>query len=377
MLHRRFFSSSTPGTTVVNTFASFKPIVSRVVLRVHPDVLIGAGISVAGARSNESSLVSLLKLVDGIRTRCGEGGGKVNGMLAGTYDLSFWHAPPKSPTGSSLIRTRHAVILSPSRETALDTLVKNGKVNDARALWLALALNALRPLAEATGSVPRGGLILSPSLQLISDRDAREANNDNKTDAAAEAAAATKNAWKPESTDAALRTFLMSNPPLAQGKSGLGHLEDGLGTGSVFSARQRRTHTELLMAKQGWLIIEAPADSKALPLPLHLISQNNAANNRFILPGPALAAAHLRRTLTDYHDALHLYHPLWDGVQIILTTGGKNETFDINAQNRILKIPSNFQPIELVRFVRTAWPSMLQYALLDARRGGGGSGGKR
>ena len=360
-LRRQLFSTVniTPGAIVIGSFAAFKPVVSRVVLRVHPDVLVGAGLDVAGARANETSLVSLLKLVEGVRARCGEGGGKISGALAGSYDLSFWHAPPKSPPGAALIRTRHAVLLSTARESALDALAKGGRTAEARALWLTLALSALRPLAEATGSVPRGGLVLSQQLQVVADRDAQAKTNSSTTDAAA-ASEASRAAWKPESVDASLRAFLLANPPLQQGKSGLGGLEEGgIVTGSVFSAKQRRARAESLLARDGWLTVDPQAAAFA--------HKNNFA--AAALPGASLAAAHLRHTLTLYHDAMHLYHPLWDGARVSLEGVG---SWGVDVTLRSLRIPCNFEPIEMVRFVRKAWPAMLQAALRDAARGRGG-----
>ena len=71
---RRLHARAAPGAAIVSSFASLKPVLSRVVLRVHPDVLVGAGLDAAGATANEASLAALFRVFEGVRARAGDAG---------------------------------------------------------------------------------------------------------------------------------------------------------------------------------------------------------------------------------------------------------------------------------------------------------------
>lgn len=357
LISRRFASTSASLPCVISSFSSLKPVVSRVVLRVHPDVLVGAGLCADGARLNESSLSNLFRLLDGIKGHCDEKKPASHAKLAGAYDMTFWHASPRAPPGSGLVLTRHGVSFTAARESELSALAASGRINDARAHWIALGVAALRPVAEAAGVVPRGSLVLSQSLQGIVDRDARKAATDTR---AAASSAADKIAWSPTSVEAALRSHLLNNPPLWQGKHGGSVEAAGASRNSVYSTRQCRARVESLVSRPGWLIIDQSASTFAAA------RSSLASMSSIRLPGSAIIAARFRKFFADFHDELHLYHPLWDRASVIIK--GPADSWGFDAVERRLCVSVDCDDMKLVNFFRAAWPEFLKKALQDVSR---------
>ena len=62
---------SAPGTVLVSSFSSLKPLLRRIVLRVHPDVV--SHLPQAHTAQNAASLQVLFRLFDGLRARLPEG----------------------------------------------------------------------------------------------------------------------------------------------------------------------------------------------------------------------------------------------------------------------------------------------------------------
>jgi hypothetical protein len=73
------------------------------------------------------------------------------------------------------------------------------------------------------------------------------------------------------------------------------------------------------------------------------------------LPGSAIIAARFRRFFTDFHDDLHLYHPLWDRASVVIK-GPAADSWGFDAVERRLSLSVDCDDMKLVSFFRTAWP---------------------
>ena len=322
-VQRGFSVRAAPGAIVISAFSSLKPILSGVILRVHPDVLVGAGLDAAGAAANEASLSSLFRLFEGLRARAGDekdAAAVGEAPLAGRYALDFWHRAPEG-SRSALMRTKHAVSLTQTNEAALVELPREA----ARAHWLDLGLRALAPLAESTGVAARGSITLAPALESVVAFDARKA-------------ASRPSAHFARDAESALAESLLNFPPLDNEKFRAG--DSGInGSPSVFSRAVREARADALLSRDGWLDVRS-------------------------IPHAAAAAARLRKALVAHHDALHAYHPLWDGLQVCIA---RNQQWGADIEGGTLSVPEDWTDAELVRFVRGKFSSLLKESLARAR----------
>jgi hypothetical protein len=323
LARRPFSARAAPGATVVSAFSSLKPVLSGVILRVHPDVLVGAGLDAAGAAANEASLSSLFRLFEGLRARAGDekdtaavGDGRA--PLAGRYALDFWHRAPEG-SRSALVRTKHAVSLSATSEAAFTALPRAA----ARAHWLELGLRALAPLAEATGVALRGSITLAPDIAAVVTADARKA-------------ASQPSAHFAKDAESALTESLLNFPPLDNEKFRAGNTN---GSPSVFSRAAREARAGALLSRDGWLVVRPSTLGAA-------------------------AAARLRRALVTHHDALHAYHPLWDGLRVCVA---RDLQWSADIDSGALCMPEDWTDAELVRFIGRHFSSLLRASLARAR----------
>ena len=192
--------------------------------------------------------------------------------------------------------------------------------------WLALGVTALRPLADATGVTTRGALVLAPSIQAALD-DAK--------------CVITPMPDITRGTTAALTAHLLRAPPLGESKFACVAARARVGgraPPSVFSAQARAARVDALCSRVGWLSI--------------------------VGAGAAMTVARLRAVFVVHHDALHLYHPVWDGAR--LTVGGIDWAAD--SRTRTFTIPLSWTESALVGFIRGHWADMLRTALVRVRK---------
>jgi hypothetical protein len=102
---------------------------------------------------------------------------------------------------------------------------------------------------------------------------------------------------------------------------------------------------------------------------------NRAGGTLLIGAGVAAAAARQRAVMLDNHDALHLYHQLWDAARLRVVPPG--EPYYADAPTATLHVPCGFDDAQLVAFVRRHFPRMAARALARASAEAAGKGGRR
>ena len=146
---------ATPGATLVSSFASLKPLLRRIVLRVHPDVV--SHLPQAHAAQNATSLQVLFRLFDGLRARLPEGAPPPPPPplqpLSERHQLDFWYEPRSADAGAALEPRllQREVRLPLGLEARCARLVGSGHSAAAAALWLGVGTGALADLGEGLG----------------------------------------------------------------------------------------------------------------------------------------------------------------------------------------------------------------------------------
>ena len=334
---------SAPGTVLVSSFSSLKPLLRRIVLRVHPDVV--SHLPQAHTAQNAASLQVLFRLFDGLRARLPEGAPPPPPPplqpLAERHQLDFWFEPRSAaqseggggdaaaaaPLEPRLLRRE--VRLPLGLEARCARLVGSGHSAAAAALWLGVGTGALADLGEGLGLHARGAVQLAPPLRAA----LREASGGADSAAGGRARAAAAQRMEPLSATATLRKHLQALSPLQQGK----HESPGPPSlalaqaltahpRTVFTLPQRRKRVEALLARPGWLTLRGAS---------------------------AAAAQRLRQALIAHFDALFLYHALWPALRLTL-----GAPYLAQASTGCLSVPEDFSDAELVYFVQRHWPQL-------------------
>ena len=344
-----------PGTLLVTTFGSLKPILRRIVLRVHPDVV--SQLPAHCSALNATSLQTLFRLFDSLRARLPE---ERAGMpaeevaastqpLAEAYKFEFWHEPraeegaAEAPAASPLLLQRE-VRVPRGLEAQCTRLVSAGRPASASAHWLALGADTLAVLGEGLGLCARGAVQLSPELRTAIRAGAAPAAGSSSSKGGA--------GMEPLSATEALRAHLRGLSPLQQGKDqsrGTATLAEAQALvaqpRSVFTLPQRRGRVQALLARPGWLTIDAAEGGSSA--------------------AAAASAMRLRQALLTHYDALFLYHSLWLGLRVAV---GPHLHYMAQPATGCLTLPSAFTEAELVHLVRRSWGQ------LEKGQGGGRKG---
>jgi hypothetical protein len=384
----------------VASFSDLKRLLRRVVLRVHPDVMAGAGLSAERSRVNEASLQALFRLFDGLRVRLGEGGPVSEGggaalpaqpsPVAGTHAFAFWHEARRPARGGVVAAAavadaaaaatayegeggdrdeglraaaRGAPLLALFRrefdvpasvEARAAELARGGYAAAVHAQWLALGADVLRLLGEGMGLFPRGAVQLAPAARAALRAEAggggaEEGEGGVSSAPSPREGAARRRAradpWAFATADAAIRGNLLSLSPLQQGKGG------APGPPTLAEARA-------LVAGAPRSIFSAASVARRVDALL-----GGAGFSAEAACG-AVAVARLRAALRAHHDALHLYHEAWPSVRLTLRGAGGGWAADAAA--RALAVPADFSDVELVHFVRRSWPALQARAVAEA-----------
>jgi hypothetical protein len=381
-----------PPPETVAGFSDLKRLLRRVVLRVHPDVVGGAGLSAERARTNEASLQALFRLFDGLRARLGEGEPREAGApapaqpspVAGTHAFSFWHAPLGGGGGEEedvegaaaaappplLTLLRREFEVPAAVEARAAECARGGRGAAAAALWLALGADVVKLLGEGLGLFPRGAVQLAPAVRaaLRAGAAAPPPAPAPAPAAAARGARASPRARAAEApfsfatAEAAVRRNLLSLSPIQQGKGarpGPATLAEARALvaaprRSLFSSAAAARAVDGVLGGRGFRVAAGAGGGGAPVSPAHARARD------------AAAVARLRAAMLKHHDALHLYHEAWPSVALTLGRAGGGWSADARA--RALTVPGDFTEEALVHFVRAQWPALQAAAVGDAVR---------
>jgi hypothetical protein len=343
---------------LVTTFGSLKPILRRIVLRVHPDVV--SQLPPHCSALNATSLQTLFRLFDSLRARLPEERASMPAeeVAAGTqplaeaYKFEFWHEPrapegaaEAAPAASPLLLQRE-VRVPRGLEAQCARLASAGRPASASAHWLALGADTLAVLGEGLGLCARGAVQLSPELRAAIRAGAAPKPGPGSSSSRSGAG------MEPLSATEALRAHLRGLSPLQQGKDqgrGAATLAEAQALvaqpRSVFTLPQRRGRVQALLARPGWLTIDAAEGG----------SSSSAA--------AAASAMRLRQALLTHYDALFLYHSLWLGLRVAV---GPNLHYMAQPATGCLTLPSAFSEAELVHLVRRSTGGQQERAVSSA-----------
>lgn len=353
---------------MVSKFTQLKPLLRRVVLRVHPDVL--PHLHPTRGSQNEASLQGLFRLFDALRGRLEDAGStsKVE-PIAGHYVFDFWHeqggggdeneeeeeedTPPplSSPTrggGATAVLLHRELRVDASLDERCKALQRAGKGVEYQAEWLNVGTGALATLGEGLGVFPKGAIQLSPDLR------AHLVITTNPTGRGGSKRAAAAASMSPVSAAQAMRANLLARSPLQQGKrdtpSSTPTLDEARALVanplSVFTLQQRRRRVEFLMALPNWLTVREEGGGGA--------------------PAAHLLAMRLRDTLVAHFDALHLYHGLWPTSGFVIgggaaTTNNPTTAYvKLNPLTHRVEVPMGYTEVDLVHRVRGAWGELVK-----------------
>jgi hypothetical protein len=347
-------TGAAPRTVVVASFASLLPLVKRIVLKVHPDIVHAAGPEAVSV--NEASVREFFRLFDTLKQRCGGDDGSGTGPgsaplgaapapLKHRYDLSFfYYAPPARGVsgGHELRRANVDIAVPPLFQERTAALEGRGLAPQARSHWLGLAVDTTTKLLAAVGL---GGVVrpvLAPEHQAVVDRAREQQHQQQRTGSATSGASGGR--FRQADADGAmgaLRRNLLSASPLVQGK-GDAFPTYGMATASVYSLKQRTSRVLALLASAG-----RQGGGGFAPSPELSPEQARAGFTA------------LRHTLIAHHDGLQLYHPLWPAVAVTLAPSG---VWAAVPPARSLTLPWDATPEETVRFIQRAFPSLVAAA---------------
>lgn len=347
-------SGGTPRTVVVTSFASLLPLVKRVVLKVHPDIVHAAGAEAVAV--NEGSVRELFRLFDTLKQRCGgdDGAGApppgaaAPSPLKHRYDLSFFYYAPLAKGGSAgagggggheLRRANVDIAVPPLFQERTAALEARGLAPQARSHWLGLAVDALTKLLAAVGLGAVVRPALAPEHQAVVDR-AREQQQAHRSGGAAGSSGGRFRQADADGAMGALRRNLLQSSPLEQGK-GDAFPAYGMATASVYSLKQRTARVLSLLAT------DRPGGGGFAP-------------SAGLSPEQARRGfTALRRALIAHHDGLRLYHPLWPAVAVTLAPSG---VWAALPAARSLTLPWDASEEEAVRFIQRAFPTLVAAA---------------
>jgi hypothetical protein len=142
-----------------------------------------------------------------------------------------------------------------------------------------------------------------------------------------------------------LRQNLVAHSPLVQGKADPFPAATAT-TASVFPLRERRASVLRMLARPGAVSVDATVDPRLA----------------------ADAVDRLRRTLTDYHDCLQVYHPAVH-TQLRFDVGA-TPTLRFDAASCTMHLNCQFVPTELVRELQRRLPGVVLASLPEAGRVG-------
>ncbi len=326
----------------MSTFSSLKPLLRRIVLRVHPDVI--THLPPACATTNAASLQTLFRFFDTLRcslpaeARAGAPEALKPQPFSESYKFEFWHelreesdlggegsAAPPQP-----LLLQREMRMPPGLERRCAQLVKGGCGLAASAHLLGLGKDTIAVLGEGLGLLPRGALQLSPALREALREGARETPG-----------ARAGSGMDPSSAMDMQRAHLAAQSPLQQGKDqssapptmeGAHRLVAGTPP-SVFTLPQRRRRVDGLLSKPGWLSIHCGGKEE----------QVNAA------------ALRLRSMLIRNFDGLLLFHALWPTLRLALAPGC---AWHADPASGSLSIPLGHTEAELLHFVTHSWDAI-------------------
>lgn len=323
----------------------------RFVLSVHPDIMHSFGPEKASL--NEACMQDYFTLFDAIRQKCGEGPdaeGMPRGMattsqaFTHSYSFSFYfrekggsrgEASQAAEAGRPFIRRTTVDVTIPAGFVQQTTqLEQRGLFEQARALYLQLAMNAVRDLLEAVGTTI--DLTLAPELQ----KHLQEERLKKKR-----AKEASKASWRlPPDSHSLLRANLLNASPLLQGKgahgAGGGPSPLEVGDTGVFSLRERQKRALQLLSLPSFLHVRTSPSISA--------AEGREAVHR------------LRLCMTEHHDALQLYHVIWEAMAVEITEpGGLPLALPSSCS---LQLPSDFTERQLLQTVDRALPAMIAQA---------------
>ena len=349
-----------PPRVLISEFKHVLPLVKRLVLRMHPDVVTSFGAEVVAA--NEAALQDLFRLLDTVKQHCRDES-VPHGMpqsaagraapLSPRYTFAFFYrAPGTRPDTQRRDLTRASVDARapPLLEERTAVFAARGFNAEAKALWLEFVLTVLRKLLIAVGlSAEARSLSLAPSLADAIVRANRNTagghsssvtNSSSGAGAGESARAPPRFGSPPDSAIDALRDNLLSMSPLEQGKGSPSPYQDATAPrASVFPLAARRARA------------------------LEVVGTR-------VLPAPGLPDAHvraafdaLRAAFTVHHDALQLYHSVWQALSIVV--GPPGSECSAEPVSLVMRLPADLNAAGLVAFVRGALPAMI----VKARQG--------
>lgn len=344
-------------------FRDLAPLVKRLVLRVHPDMI--ATQPTESIQTNEASLADFFKLFDALRVVCTAAeaaaglndatGSSPTGLKANepaateasaalrqTYNFAFFF---KSPAHDGKVRRAAFDFKMPHLfEDRMRVLVERGMAAAAVAHWLELSRDTLVKLA-AVVELPLHVVLSSDHASVIEQHRRTMAAREAAARAAAAGASSTGSidsettgkpavAYRLDGAEAALRANLLRNSPLVQGKREP-FPQYGLSSGSVFPESARIRRADRVLARP------------AMVGPQPGVTRANAS----------AGFSKLRAAMVGHHDALHLYHDVWLALHIRLTNG---PGLFADATTASLYIPHSFDTGQLIAFVNEKLPLLIQ-----------------
>lgn len=247
---------------------------------------------------NQTSLAELFRFLEIVAARCDhpdpaaaaaaatQAGAPIpaSGSLQQRYSFTFYYESKSK--GDSLQRFSVDMAVPNLMEDRLRIMASRGMETNAKAHWIAFAMQAVQKLCTAAEVAVN--LQLSPDFHDIVER-ARQAAEREKEG---------KEGSRQQYSQAFDATFQMmvnlaDASPLQQGK-GQANPKRGITGISVYSLRERRARTDFLLSRHDKVTIKGG------------VSNTDAAG----------AVMRLRAAFIDHHDALMAYHPLWDACTI-------------------------------------------------------------
>ena len=357
---------------VVSKFTALLPLVKRLVLRIHPDVVTAYGPDVVTV--NESSLQELFTLLDIVKTRSaldprGADPLKVpprTQPLQPRYHFSFYYRG-SGGTGTrgiggsggdahpELRRTNHVIAVDPLFESRVSVLAERGQPETARAHWLSFAIDALRKLLSGVGlSADAHRLTLDASLRSLLASSSSGAGSSSSGDRRSPRQRRYPTAAEQDSAYSALRENLREMSPLEQGKGG----DSSSGIAVVGGAGVgQRSPAVAAGVRGGSSVFSARARSdRALSI---LASTDRMSTSPDVSPEEArVAMATLRSAMVDRHDELRLYHPLWLMLNVRLESSSSPSRWSVQTRSLTVHVPVDATADDLVHFILRVWSGL-------------------